>query len=239
MVDNPCTDENLIQILKSLKEALTELKKIGSVNTTTIGEKLKNINSSIDWLCLTYLGFNNQSASFLANQLRPAAAQMSGHKVTGTAKKCVPHIENLIDYLENEYFDDEDENYEEESGEESEYSDTNQQTGTLFPNNKYLNLSDPSQFPDVKSKYKQLSLIYHPDKCPNDKTTGMTKQQCETEFKILNSEYNNIKERFGISGGKRKTRKSIIKTKKRSKLIRKQYKSKSRKNKKSKRIYRR
>jgi hypothetical protein len=200
-------------------------------------------------MCLTYLGFNNISAAFLSTQLQTAAAQMSGPKVTGTAKKCIPHIENLIDYLENKYlgnqyfkdqqFDDEQESDEEESDEEQEYSNTNQQTGTMFPNNKYLNLNDASQFPDVKSKYKKLSLIYHPDKCPNDNTPGMTKQQCEDEFKILNSEYNNIKERIGVSGGKRKTRRTRTKTKKSSKLIRKQYKRKSRKNSKSKRTYRR
>jgi hypothetical protein len=36
MIDNPCTNDKLIQLLKSLKEGLSELKKIGAVDTRTI-----------------------------------------------------------------------------------------------------------------------------------------------------------------------------------------------------------
>lgn len=146
---------------------------------------------------------------------------------TNLIQKCVPHIKNMVRFFNEEY--DPNDLYESElepqsesepqseyeSGSEHEYEseDEPNNNGTLFPSHKYLDLSDKSEFPQVKTKYRQLSLTYHPDKCLNDKTPGMTKTQCETEFKILNNEYDEIKEELNIVGGrKRKTRRSSRKS---------------------------
>jgi hypothetical protein len=69
--------------------------------------------------------------------------------------------------------------------------------------------------------------MYHPDKCPNDNTPGMNKQQCENEFKILNSEYINIKEKLGVSGGKKRKHSKVRRTRKTKKHT-KRYSSKMR-----------
>ena len=229
---NNCDDDDVKQILVSLEEALDVLKNIGTVNIKTLGQQLESINNSIDWLCLTSLGMYNESASVLSTQLKPLAARMKiGQREKRTVDNCISNIETLIDYLENEYFEGQEDGDEEEEEEEE-----NTVHVTMFPNNKYLNLSTRSQFPDVKTKFRELSLIYHPDKCPNDKTPGMTKEQCEEEFKTLRNEYENIKNNLGISGGKRKSRKN--KTKKGLKLRKKYSTRRSRKQLKRKQLKR-
>ena len=124
---------------------------------------------------------------------------MAKQAVFGNAKKCIPHIERVLKFLKDEFYisDAEDNNEEEEEPVVS----------TLFPSHKYLDLTDKTEIPNIKSKYKELSLLYHPDKCPNSNTPNMTKKDCEEEFKIINNEYNIIKNHFGIAGGKRRTKK--------------------------------
>ena len=81
-----------------------------------------------------------------------------------------------------------------------------------------MNLTNKNDFPNVKSKYRKLALIYHPDKCPNSKTPPeiKTTDDCEKEMKILNDEYEAIEKHFGFSGGKNKTKRNN-KTKKNKK----------------------
>jgi hypothetical protein len=203
-----------------------------------IGNKLTLINKNIDFLCLQSLGFENPNASYLGNQLRVAASQMSQAGVIGAAKKCIPYVENLINDLENYDEDEEDEDEEDEDEDEEdedEEDEDEEEPSTLFPDHKYLNLSDESEYPQVKAKYRQLSLLYHPDKCPNKNTPGMTKSECEEEFKILDKEYKAIKNKFNKTGGK-KSRKN---NKKITRKMNKKHNSKSkrRKVKKTKRRY--
>jgi hypothetical protein len=235
--DNYCTKEKIYSIKQSLNEILIELKKILTKTDTVknIGNKLILINKNIDFLCLQSLGFENPNASYLGNQLRVAATQMSQGGVIGAAKKCIPYVENLINDLENDYEDDEEEDEDEDEDEE----DEEDEPSTLFPGHKYLNLSDESEYPEIKAKYKQLSLLYHPDKCPNKNTPGMTKSECEEEFKILDSEYKAIKNRFNKTGGKKSRKTSRKINKKTNKKTSKKHNSKSdrKKVKKTKRRY--
>ena len=226
--DNYCTKEKINSIKKSLNQILIELNKILNKTDTVknIGNKITLINKNIDFLCLQSLGFENPNASYLGNQLRVAATQMSQAGVIGAAKKCIPYVENLINDLEN-YDDEDEEDEEEEEEDEEEEEEEEDEPSTLFPGHKYLNLSDESEYPEIKAKYRQLSLLYHPDKCPNKNTPGMTKSECEEEFKILDREYKAIKNKFNKTGGK-KTRKMIKKQ---------NSKSKRRKVKKTKRRY--
>jgi hypothetical protein len=115
--DDACTPELIEDLKSSLEEALEELNNIGNVSSKEIGKNLAEINENISFYCLTYLGSKNDSAAYLSGQLRPAAAQMSRAGVTANAKKCIPHIENLLDYLENEYEAPEEEEEEEEEEE--------------------------------------------------------------------------------------------------------------------------
>jgi hypothetical protein len=226
-----CTQEKLDSIENSLKQALVELNKLATKSDTgkNIGKKLAMINKNIDFYCLSTLGLENESAYFLTSQLNPVAAQLSGTGVSRNAKSCISAIENLLTYLENiEANTDSDDEYSERSSEStSGRSSEAEPRITLFPNNKYLDLSDPNEFDEVKKKYKQLSLIYHPDKCPNNNTPGMTQLQCQEEFKILNNEYQAIKNRLG-KGGKRTRNKN--KTNRKSKKMKRRLK-------KTKRVY--
>lgn len=208
MSEKACNSEKIAKMKDAFERALIELNNIGKINNKIIGQNLFEINSNIDDYCLTTLGVNASimtSSRFLSTQLYPAANKLKSG-MTKTAKECIPHIQNMLRFLNEEY------KSEAEPEAVPEYNSTVPQKSTLFPSHKYLNLSDKSEFPEIKSKYRQLSITYHPDKCPNDKTPGMTKTQCETEFKILNNEYNTIKNELNIVGGrKRKTRHSINK----------------------------
>ena len=84
---------------------------------------------------------------------------------------------------------------------------------------------------DIKKAYRKLSLKYHPDKC---KIEGWTKEQCENEFKILSNEYEAIKKKLDIIGGKKSNKNSNTK-----KLhnIKRKHKSKSKRIRKSKKNY--
>lgn len=213
MSEQPCNSEKIRKMKDAFERALIELNKIGKINNAIIGQNLFEINNDIDNYCLTSLGKNASimtSSRFLYTQLNTAANKLKSG-MTKTAKECIPHIQNMLRFFNEEYKSEAEPEY--KSAAESEYKSTSQQKSTLFPSHKYLDLSDKSEFPQVKSKYRELSLMYHPDKCPNDKTPGMDKSQCETEFKILNNEYNQIKQDLNIVGGrKRKTRRSSRKS---------------------------
>jgi len=224
-----CSSERISLAKGALERLLVEIKNIGKFSNKQVGENLYNIYNTGDFYpCIINLGdaYPNikTTAYFINGDMRRAIAAFTNGMTQPNKfiNKCVPHIENMLRFLNEEYKP----NYESDSSEseyESEYesqdeSEPNNGIG-LFPSHKYLNLNNKSEFPQVKSNYRKLSLIYHPDKCPNDKTSGMDKSQCETEFKILNNEYDAIKEKLNIVGGrKRKTRR----------ILNKQYKNKSR-----------
>lgn len=189
-----CNPEKINKIKEALYELKSELDKIGNVDFKILSDNFGNINRKINFYCLTYLGAYNESANYLSMNLQPAAARL-GIRQSKLAKSCIPHIENVLNYLENEY-----EQPESESESEPEPESEPDQKPSLFPSHKYLNLSDKNEFPQVKSEYRKLALLYHPDKC---KIEGMTKEQCENEFKILDNEYKTIKTILGITGGKK------------------------------------
>lgn len=226
-----CPPETIAPMKDVFERLLVETDNIGKINNRQLGEKLYNINKISDY-CLVSLGdiypSIKTSAWFISDEMPKAIARLkAGVPGTNLIQKCVPHIKNMVRFFNEEYdpndlYESELEpqsesepqsEYESEYESESEPEDEPNNSGTLFPSHKYLNLSDKSEFPQVKSQYRKLSLTYHPDKCPNDKTPGMDKSQCETEFKILNNEYDTIKEKLNIVGGrKRKTRRSSRKS---------------------------
>ena len=242
-----CPPEKIAPMKDMFERLLAEINNIGKFGNTQVRENLSNIFKGVDDYCLIALGDMSpsikKSAWFISDNMPKAIARLQNTKLM---KECVPHLENLIRFLNEEY--DPNEAFESESEYESE-SESEYDHGpepdfyanfrstwnptlpkkSLFPTHKYLNLSDKSEFPAVKSKYRELSLTYHPDKCPNDKTPGMDKSQCETEFKILNNEYNTIKEELNIVGGrKRKTRRSSRKSYKKKSNTKKSMSKKNR-----------
>ncbi len=196
-VKKHCTPEQIQTIKVGLEQTLEILRQVDTGNTKILGTQLRNIYNSMDKLCLMVLG------GTIDFQIERISAFMSKGRIGVTVRDAkdivIPLIEELLPRL-----DDIAANLNSESSDDEE----DEVSTILFQGNKYLNLSNSNEFPDVQSKYRELSLVYHPDKCPNDKTPGFTKQQCEDEFKILNNEYNAIKERLGVSGGKRRSRKN-------------------------------
>ena len=71
-----------------------------------------------------------------------------------------------------------------------------------------LELSSDCTSDEIKKSYKKLAMKYHPDKC---KIEGWTKEQCGTEFKILSNEYEAIKKKLKIIGGKKSNKNSNTK----------------------------
>lgn len=220
MEENDCDSEKIETIKNALTNILTELNKIGKpgFNNKAISQRLIELYSKINQLCLVSLGFDYPYATTLANTFLKNATQL-GTGITGPARKMIPNIQNLLESLES---------FNHESSPLS--SPSNSQPPptipTLFPSHKYLDLSDESEFDIVKSKYKKLAKLYHSDGCPNENTPGMTKEQCDEEFKILSNEYQEIKSHFGISGGKKYYRKNTNKKyrKRTNKKYRKSYK---------------
>lgn len=216
---NVCEVEDIYSQLLSILKELNKIIPRNPKNTQQIGKNISVIVSKMDKTCLLRLSGN------LSIQLPAIANQMEKQAVFGEqARRCIPEIEKVLNFLRDEFsiVDEPDESDESEESQEPEAQEPEAQEPekfkevidkpTLFPSHKYLDLSSQEDFPNIKSKYKELSLLYHPDKCPNKNTPNMTKKQCEEEFKILNSEYNIIKQEFGISGGKKRIK---IKSKKR------------------------
>ena len=215
-INKYCSKEKIQRIKVGLEKTLEILRQAGTGNPAIAGQQLRNLFKSMDTACLAILEVDLQ---FDLDRLSEFMARGSGGRMVREAKdRVIPRIENLLPRL-----DDIAANLNSEPSQSQSASST---PIMLFPGNKYLNLSTADEFPDVKTKYRELSLVYHPDKCPNDKTPGFTKEQCEDEFKILNNEYNAIKEKLGVSGGKRRKRKN--KTKKGKKSRRHVAKSKRR-----------
>jgi hypothetical protein len=179
--ENDCTPEKLQAIKVGLEQMLEILRQVGKGDPTSLATQLNNIYQSINSRCLIDVG--GDILFHLDRIIGFMGRGSNGRIVRETKDRLITLIEELLSKMDDKPI-------------------------MLFPGNKYLNASNADEFPDVKSKYRELSLVYHPDKCPNDKTPGFTKQQCEDEFKILNNEYNAIKERLGVSGGKRRSRKN-------------------------------
>jgi hypothetical protein len=221
---NDCTPERLQAIKVGLEQMLEILRQVGKGDPTSLATQLNNIYNSINSRCFIDVG--GDILFHLDRLIGFMGRGSNGRIVRETKDRLIQLIEELIPRLD----DPDNFNSGPRQSEQSQSSSSSSRSSTmLFPGNKYLNLSNANQFPDVKSKYRELSLVYHPDKCPNDKTPGFTKQQCEDEFKILNNEYNAIKEKLGVSGGKRRARKNKTRKGKNSR----------RKSKKNSRRYRR
>jgi hypothetical protein len=231
-VKKHCTPEKIQTIKVGLEQTLEILRQVDTGNTKILGTQLRNIYNSMDKLCLMVLG---DTIDFHIERI---SAFMSKGRIGVTVRDAkdivIPLIEDLLPRL-----DDIAANLNSEPSDDEEDEDEAEVSTMLFPRNKYLNLSNANQFPDVKSKYRELSLVYHPDKCPNDKTPGFSKQKCEDEFKVLNNEYNAIKEKLGVSGGKRRSRKSKTKKNKTRKNKTRKGKNSRRRSKKNTRRYRR
>lgn len=224
-------DSVKIQAIKSgLERSLIEIKKLDTpgINKKEIANNMENINSTIDFLCLSYLGLNNIGAGFLNNQLKIGTTQLKMVGRTKTLKNCIPHINDLLVYINNlqsNSYSEKPSNkrtFEETPTNETQNS-TKQVRKSLFPDHKYLDLSDVSEFDEVKSKYRQLAKIYHTDHCPNQNTPNMTVDDCKQAMQTLNTEYETIKNRFNKSGGKTNKKK---KTKKRYSKSNRKYKNK-------------
>ena len=212
-INKYCSKEKIQTIKVGLEKTLELLRQVGTGNPAIAGQQLRNLFKSMDSACLSLLDVDLE---FDLDRLTAFMARGSGGRMVREAKdRVIPRIEKLLPRL-----DDIAANLNSGSSQSQSTSST---PTMLFPGNKYLNLSNADEFPNVKSKYRELSLVYHPDKCPNDKTPGFSKEQCEDEFKTLNNEYNAIKEKLGVSGGKRRSRKN--KTKKGKNMRRKSKKN--------------
>lgn len=214
-----CTPENIKDLISGIDEIIDWIDSIGTQTNKNIGANInriyKELSDSGAILCLTELGLENEDAEMLSTQLQPIGQRLM-NGVTGPAKKIRSNLINFLEYIENvdleEHEDDEDEEDEEDEKDEDD---------DIFPEHKYLHIANKDEFPDIKSKYKELSLMYHPDKCPNENTPNMTKTQCEEEFKKLNNEYSQIKEHFEIIGGRKRNKLTKFRTSKKSKKSRK------------------
>jgi len=89
------------KIFTQLSRILKEINKIvpgRPENTRNIGNNIMTIFNDIDKNCLVRL------SSFLLIQIPAAANQMSRHDVIGTARRCIPHINSVLNFLKDEFF---------------------------------------------------------------------------------------------------------------------------------------
>lgn len=222
-----CDSVKIQAIKTALENSLIEIKKLDTpgINKKSIANNMENINSTIDFSCLSYLALNNRGAGFLQDQLKIGTTQLKLIGRTSTLKNCVPHINDLLGYLQNfqsnSYSEKHSEKHSEkpskkrtfeETPDKETQSSTKQVRKSLFPDHKYLDISDVSEFDEVKAKYRQLAKMYHTDHCPNENTPNMSVDDCKQVMQKLNEEYETIKKRFNKSGGKTNKKK---KTKKR------------------------
>lgn len=187
-----CNPEKINKIKNALDKLTKELDLIETLDNAELRKCFVDANKEIDFLCLMVLGLNNRDADILSANLRPAAAQL-GNGSRKTAQKMNKYIKRFLYYLEE--------------GSEPE-PEPDPEPEPLFPYHKYLNLRSKAEFPHVKAQYKKLALLYHPDIC---KIEGWTKEQCATEFKILSNEYEAIKQKLNVSGGKKSNKNSNTK----------------------------
>jgi curved DNA-binding protein CbpA len=95
-----CTIDKFNSIKNALKQVDIELDKLKMKRDTAnnVGNNLKKINEKIDFMCL--LEFNHPSAMYIYSQLQPAAAQASIRGASSTALKLIPHVKDLLEYLQ-------------------------------------------------------------------------------------------------------------------------------------------
>lgn len=224
-ISDECDSEKIQAIKTALENSLIEIKKLDTpgINKKAIAINMENINKTIDFLCLSNLAMNNRGASFLSTQLQAGTAQLKLVGRTKTLLNCVPHINDLLEYINNLQSKSYSEKPSNKKTFEETQSSTKQVRTSLFPEHKYLDLSDVSEFDAVKSKYRQLAKMYHTDHCPNENTPNMTANDCKQTMQIINNEYETIKNRFNKSGGKNNKKK---KTKKRYSKSNRKYKNK-------------
>lgn len=77
---------------------------------------------------------------------------------------------------------------------------------------KYFKDSNTDDARALTKAYKKLALIYHPDRCPNDKTDpqNMSPKDCTKEFQKISTEYEKLMSKFkrntAMGGGTKRRR---------------------------------